>query len=768
MEQRKKKILIVDDDLIIAKNEEIILKKSGFDAISINSGEKAISLIKNDKDIDLILMDIDLGVNCIDGTKAAEEILKIKDIPVIFISSHTETEIVEKTEKITSYGYIVKNSGPTVLTTSVKMAFRLYEEKNRVKHELYEKEKKEQALKDEYNRLLEINKVLSSLNTDYNKNINYLTTLCGKLLNATCALYNKLEEGYLYSYGMWHIPSDYNPKDCADGHICYDVIRSNKKDPVIIRSLQNTHYAKTDPNVLKYNLQTYIGVPVFLDNIPIGSLCVVYQSDFEPDKEDLITINIIGSAISVVENLKKYTNKQEELTNFFSTSLYSIGEGIIITDRDGKIEFMNNTSQKLCGFSEEEAKGKNLTEVFNIINSNTREKVENPIKKVIEEGKISKLANDTILISKDGNEYNIMDSVSPFYDKNGKIIRVIIVFRDISKEYFLINRIRENEFQYRILFNNMQIAFAYHKMFYDNDGKPVDYKFIKVNKAFEEITGLKSEDIIGKTVKEILPETEKYWIDTYGEVCKTGNPIKYQNYSKELGRYYDVYAFSPEKDHFAVFFNDITELKCIEEKLKKQIEEKETLLKEAHHRIKNNISNIASILSLQYNNTENIEVKNILEQSISQIQTMKMLYEELLLTSYDRMVYIKSYIQKIVYYNLELIGDKSIKVDINITDFKIDSKKAGYIGIIINELLTNSLKHAFLNKDDKYIYISVEKIDNNIKILVKDNGIGFTKKNNSSGIGIMIIRILAEQLDAKFQIIEDNGITSIFEFKIDS
>ena len=121
-----KKILLVEDEAPIAMNEAQMLKKHGYEVVTAYKGEKAVKMIEEDPEISLILMDIDLGKG-IDGTEAAEEILKKKDIPIVFLSSHIEPEVVEKTEGITSYGYIVKNSGDTVLLTSIRMTFRLWE-----------------------------------------------------------------------------------------------------------------------------------------------------------------------------------------------------------------------------------------------------------------------------------------------------------------------------------------------------------------------------------------------------------------------------------------------------------------------------------------------------------------------------------------------------------------------------------------------------------------------------------------------------------------
>jgi CheY-like chemotaxis protein len=123
-----KTILLVEDDVLIAMGEQIILEKAGYQVILASSGEKAVKAVETTPGIDLILMDIDLGEG-IDGTEAAAIILQDRDLPVVFLSSHIEPEIVEKTEKITSYGYIVKNSGDTVLLASIKMAFKLFDAK---------------------------------------------------------------------------------------------------------------------------------------------------------------------------------------------------------------------------------------------------------------------------------------------------------------------------------------------------------------------------------------------------------------------------------------------------------------------------------------------------------------------------------------------------------------------------------------------------------------------------------------------------------------
>lgn len=127
----------------------------------------------------------------------------------------------------------------------------------------------------------------------------------------------------------------------------------------------------------------------------------------------------------------------------------------------------------------------------------------------------------------------------------------------------------ENERQYRDLFDSMLDGFALHEMIFDEDGTPQDYRFLKVNPAFEKLTGLKAADILGKTVLEVLPDIEYDWIQRYGQVTVSGNPIRFENYTQELEKYYEVNAYRAQEGQFACIFKDITARKLTEEELVK-------------------------------------------------------------------------------------------------------------------------------------------------------------------------------------------------------
>ncbi len=124
--------------------------------------------------------------------------------------------------------------------------------------------------------------------------------------------------------------------------------------------------------------------------------------------------------------------------------------------------------------------------------------------------------------------------------------------------------IRASETKYRLLFENMINAFAYHRVVTDQAGKPVDYVFLEVNDAFGKMTGLKRADIVGRGVREVLPGIEKDpadWIGRYGRVALEGKEERFDQYAAPLKKWYSVLAYSPVKEYFVTIFEDITERK---------------------------------------------------------------------------------------------------------------------------------------------------------------------------------------------------------------
>ena len=132
------------------------------------------------------------------------------------------------------------------------------------------------------------------------------------------------------------------------------------------------------------------------------------------------------------------------------------------------------------------------------------------------------------------------------------------------------DEVQRSEKLFRELISQMSAGFALHEIILNDEGIPTDYRFLDVNNSFEKLTGLKREEVVGRNVLDILPQTEAYWIETYGKVALTGQSIVYENFSKEFGTYFEVIAYSPQKNQFATIFLDMSERKQAEDTIKQQ------------------------------------------------------------------------------------------------------------------------------------------------------------------------------------------------------
>jgi PAS domain S-box-containing protein len=172
--------------------------------------------------------------------------------------------------------------------------------------------------------------------------------------------------------------------------------------------------------------------------------------------------------------------------------------------------------------------------------------------------------------------YNIMRLVvMPGHEQDWG--RIQISFVDLTMRKRAEDNLRQSESKLRLLFEKMLTAFALHEIILNEAGEPVDYRYLEINPAFENITGAKASDLVGHTVLERMPNTEKYWIETFGRVALSGEPASFSNFSRELGKYYEGIAFSPLPGQFAVMFNDVTERVLAELSVRRSFEQQAAL-----------------------------------------------------------------------------------------------------------------------------------------------------------------------------------------------
>ncbi len=263
-----------------------------------------------------------------------------------------------------------------------------------------------------------------------------------------------------------------------------------------------------------------------------------------------------------------------------SITLNSIGDAFIATDVESKVTRMNPVAEELTGWKLSDAKGRPITEVFNIINENTREKVESPVEKVIREGVIVGLANHTALISKSGIEYTIADSGAPIKNDQGEIFGVILVFRDITEQAKAKAALSESESRYKEFVEGTSDLITR----VDGNG---DILFS--NHMSEEIFGLSSKDCVGLSAFDFVHPDDRsrtmQWFYDKIKSKKTSGRLENRQVNKTTGEVFHMLwasNFHYDKNENILGVNgiarDITESKKAEQELKWRTELNQTLL----------------------------------------------------------------------------------------------------------------------------------------------------------------------------------------------
>jgi PAS domain S-box-containing protein len=160
---------------------------------------------------------------------------------------------------------------------------------------------------------------------------------------------------------------------------------------------------------------------------------------------------------SIYSNLQRSRRAIHQQREWFLTTIASIGDGVIATDAQQKVMFLNAVATELTGWSPQEAFGKDIQRIFPIINEQTRQPVENPVRRVLRDGTIVGLANHTVLVSRDGRERAIADSGAPIRDTNGEIVGAVLVFRDVTEERQQETRLKQNEERLCTVLENMPV-----------------------------------------------------------------------------------------------------------------------------------------------------------------------------------------------------------------------------------------------------------------------------------------------------------------------
>jgi len=219
----------------------------------------------------------------------------------------------------------------------------------------------------------------------------------------------------------------------------------------------------------------------------------------------------------------------------------------------------------------------------------------------------------------------------------------------------------------------------------------------------------------------------------------------------------------------ARLIGEITERKQAEAGMKELLSEKELILKEVNHRVKNNMNTMRSLLRLQAGTMNDASTSSVLEEAGNRMQSMEVLYDKLYQTASFSELSIKTYLSSLVDSIIANFPQGNVvAIEKHLDDFILDAKRLQPLGIIINELLTNSMKYAFADKSKGIITVSATLVDGRITVSLQDNGKGIPESigfDNSTGFGLTLVQALANQLNGSIRIEHGSGTRIVLEFE---
>jgi two-component sensor histidine kinase/PAS domain-containing protein/CheY-like chemotaxis protein len=817
----RKTLLLVEDDAVIGLSESIILRQEGYEVIHVFSGEEAVEAMSAEPcPADLVLMDINLGAG-MDGTEAAELILLRRDIPLVFLSSHTEKEVVEKTEGITNYGYIVKNSGPTVLFTSIKMAFKLHEARMGLERSLAERRRIEKALEE---RLVALTSPLeeggAALRLEDLFNIEEL---------------QEIQDAFAKATGVASLITDVagHPITRASSfcRLCEDFVRPNSEGRARCEESDSAlGLAAEGGGVMRPCLSAGLwdgGTSIMVGDRIVARWLIGQVLDEDADLDKLASYAaVIGAdpaayreALEEVPRMPKGRFQEVcQALSLFARQLsrlafQNVQQARYISERKAAEETLRASEASLlraeeaarigswsfdlgAGTMEASDGAKRLygiphnkdliANVQKVPLPEYRPLLDGALKDLVEKGKPYDL-EFKIRRPSDGRILDIHSSAT--YDR--ALNRVFGVIRDVSDRHRELELLRESEAHFREIFQNAAIAlleedFSGAKRRLDAlraggvadlegwlEARPdelcaiiSEVRIIHMNMAYRRLLGLgPSTDLSGMSI-DVLPTVEpdrllrEFVTFMEGSLSYTEDMGLERRGSKEVALKL-LLAIPPEhaEDWSRVFvsFIDMTTEKQQERRLESLVRDKETLMKELEHRVKNSLTLISSLFSLEMDRLPEGEARRVFEEAEERVSTVTSIYDLLSHSSDATSLDSREQIGELVrLFSDTWLGEGArIAITTDVESLPIAIKQAASIGLIINELLTNSLKYAFPSGQPGRIQVTFRRDGQDLRIAVEDNGVGLPPGFDlarSERLGFRLVELLASQYGGRLDL----------------
>lgn len=527
------------------------------------------------------------------------------------------------------------------------------------------------------------------------------------------------------------------------------------------REKVNQAYSKSLLNKKEYEIEHRLLMPDGRVKW-VRETCYTIFDSLERPLKSIGTCQVITKQKELEIHLKESERNYSNLVENTASLVWSF-------DENNHFKYLNPAWEKLLGYSKEEM----LNHPFlNFQPPEISIRDQKAFKNFTLGGDDLKNGYETLFLTKNGETKYIIFYPSPIFNDSRDFIGTHGTANDVTFKRTLDAKLEEIYFE----LGQRQYAIDQHAIVAITN---LNADILYVNKKFCEISKYSRDELIGKNHRIInsgfhssdffknLYRTIKSGETWYGEI---------KNKAKDGSFYWVATTIAPIKnasgeiEKFISIRTDITEIKEADEKIKSLLEEKALILIEVHHRIKNNMNTIYSLLKMEANSQKDSVHQTILLDASNRVRSMMLLYDKLYRSENQDVISIKDYFPILISEILNIFPNhEKIKTDIQVEPIAISSKILSSIGIIINELVTNSMKYSFKEGQPGKITFSA-KIENKILIILyEDDGIPINATDilsTNNGFGLNLIHLLVKQMKGNVQIENVSGTKYKFEIKI--
>ncbi len=431
--------------------------------------------------------------------------------------------------------------------------------------------------------------------------------------------------------------------------------------------------------------------------------------------------------------------------------------GIAQCSPDGVVMRINRRYCDITGYGQENLRG---VDIRDIIHPEDRDTIEKSLGRILS-GEEATSTIEIRYLRAEGEPVWVNITLSSQRNIAGELVSVIGVVQDISDRKRAEEALRENESKYRTLFDQAQDMI----MLVDAESGI----FLDCNREAEEVLGWPKSEIVGRHQSALHPAEEhdgEMSVAFRGYMGEKRGELVESRIMTSEGEILDVavkgntFELSGRKVILGVY-RDVTEAKRAAERIQASLLEKEVLLREVHHRVKNNLQIISGLLYLQSEAGASPEAAEMFAMSRNRISSMALVHEEIYRSDDFSGVNLKNYVTKLLPRIVNtFMGSKKFECLLDVEEVWVNIDKAVPFGLILNEIVTNAAKHAFPGRGDGRMTVSIKEKDGTLEAVVEDNGVGLPDgfdPERSQTLGMQLIANLARQLKGTLRVESEGG-----------